>query len=255
VTSDQIISAISSFGTVAAAIATWLTIRQVVKQRRASYMPDLFVAHTCFEAHSKKHDLLSGWYSQDETKGKRKSDLTPDFPECVLQLTNIGLGAARNVTVTWSFPLEAAISEINDLAKQSNIKCLLKSEPEGIRIDLAGTWWWSQVEREQTIEYVLPASISSEKHFIKCPSDYVAVASAALYVALRPGMQWRKAETKNIRALPNLTLALEFDDIGGERYKLDYDIEFELAYADVGELHAYLKPKRKNAWRPRHDKY
>src|SRR6516162_10194020 len=105
-TTDQIISASSSVGTFLAAIATFMTITQISRQRRASYQPDLAFSRVDFEASNDKSSLPLGW-----KKPKTQDDLR-------LSLINLGLGAAKNVWLRWSFPIDESVRQITQLGKQ-----------------------------------------------------------------------------------------------------------------------------------------
>ena len=115
-TLDQGIAIAASLAAAASAFATFLTVRQMTKQRAASYRPDLMFSSKSFSVTSSDSDESSPptvWRA-----GKKSGEMEPphDFS---LELLNVGLGVAKHVRIDWDFSIEQAISQLNALAQKA----------------------------------------------------------------------------------------------------------------------------------------
>jgi hypothetical protein len=108
---DQYISAGSSLAAFLAALATFLTVWQIAKQRRATYRPEIIVMRgrvlTTDDLKNPDLQSLLNWKRSDMEEDTRTYFLGRKYP---LFLVNIGMGAATNVSAAWYFPLEAFIA-------------------------------------------------------------------------------------------------------------------------------------------------
>ena len=96
-TNDQFVALLASIGACLSAVATFLTVRQIAKQREASYRPELALSRVYLEC--TKDPITQGsiptlWAA----KGKDgKTD--PLTRSLSLLLRNVGLGTAKGVSI------------------------------------------------------------------------------------------------------------------------------------------------------------
>src|ERR1035437_5158074 len=118
---DEIIALIASLGTWAAAIAMFLTVRQIRKQSEASYRPELTFTRTIFEGvplstlvksppptgSLYKSPSPGVWLKTgDEHAGDKHAEDKVVLPQFTVPLRNVGLGAAKDIALSWSVPMD-----------------------------------------------------------------------------------------------------------------------------------------------------
>lgn len=86
---------LSGIGACASAVATWRTVREMQRQREASWLPDIACSIPVFT----------------------QSVETPKISIC-----NVGLGVARDVLVEISVPLKEFLPELNRALQNENIR-------------------------------------------------------------------------------------------------------------------------------------
>jgi hypothetical protein len=116
-TTDQFVALFASIGACLSAVATFLTVRQIAKQREASYRPELALSRVYLEC--TKDPLAQGpiptlWAAKGQDG---KTD--PLIRRLSLPLRNVGLGTAKGVSITWTFPFEDITTQVNELAQKS----------------------------------------------------------------------------------------------------------------------------------------
>ena len=229
-TLDQFVALSASLAACASAVATFLTIRQMAKQREASYRPELAFSTTHFEGSSATDGQLPDnwivWTPRSEPSNNQR--------ELEIPLHNVGLGAARDISLTWSFPIERTVEEANALAQQALVPAYLTFEKGMLSItsDSLGKWmsmWKNQ--QHISMDFVLPASIPKESLALRLPHAYIQLCSALVYFAAHI----EKRET--FPAFPSLTAKLEYQDIGGTRHEADFEFTVDLeSFSGKGEV-------------------
>lgn len=199
-TLDQLIATSASVAAGISALATFFTVIQIHIQRKASYRPELVFAKT--------HFTVDG-----SVKTKEHNDR--NFK---IDLFNIGLGAAKNFKIEWSFPIESSVKKVNSLIGQPSENYKLEN---GI---LSWTrennshymsMWKSQ--KNTSIDFFLPASISKDPVNITIPDAY-----ASLWIEHFKNCALR--EDYSNTNFPPLKATITYQDIGGTRYKFKYSV-------------------------------
>lgn len=114
-TIDQIIALLACFGTLLSAIATLLTVRHMKRQRELSYLPDLMISRMFFDGchwPDAKSYFANGWRPSEKVEGDEEILF-------YMPLRNVGLGAAKNISVDWSFPIDEVVCQLNDLGQKN----------------------------------------------------------------------------------------------------------------------------------------
>lgn len=239
-TTDQVIAlgvglftAVGAFAAFASAFATFRTVREIAKQREASYRPELVIPRTLIKGNgSVKRSLPDNWVSASESSNQFTS-----APWFAIPLHNIGLGAARNIIVNWSFPLNEMVKEVNTLAHRSSTQALFVADSGALSIK-----WEGQGDRvvmnrlPNVIDYVLPAAIQKEPVMLPLSLAYIELSSALVFFA-----------KDHILDIPALDATVEYLDIGGQRYRAAFEIKLhiEVLFCSDGSFFGYLEACRK----------
>jgi hypothetical protein len=182
-TIDQMIATSASVGALLAAVATFLTVNEMSKQRSESYMPELVFSRMYLESGAvgvDPIDLATSW----RVKGEQAATQLP------INITNIGLGTAKNVRIDWSFPLEQLLPKLNSTASKLKIDLYMSLDNGILKMSKGASIWRNQ--QMETLDYVLPVSIVKQVDTVAVPSLYlVCVHSIALVCC-----GWRKGHRK-----------------------------------------------------------
>ncbi|PWE14916.1 hypothetical protein [Alcaligenes faecalis] len=231
-TPDQWIALAASVGACLSALATFLTVRQIARQREASFRPELAMSQVHFEAGPDpiRAGLLPTKWIARNWKGK---EMPATFEELSLPLRNIGLGSARGVHLHWDFDLAGTVKSANELAQRTLTPAYFSIDDWGVSIKSEalgnGSSLWKN-QREVVIDFVLPASIDKEPVLVRLPDAYVQLAAALIYLRSRDKGREHSFE------LPSLNAAFKFSDIGGIKHEAVFDVKVHLlALAGSGE--------------------
>ena len=132
-------SFLNSIGTLALALLSYFTVREMAEQRREMAeqrremeerrrelrQPDLLIPTTYYRGTCK-----NSWQwiqkTESEDVGIRSASI---------ELRNVGLGPAKNVSVKWSFALDEAIQKINSLALEIGAKPVAEHRNRDLIVD------------------------------------------------------------------------------------------------------------------------
>lgn len=242
-TIDQTISLAASIGACLSAIAAFLAVRQVSKQRESSYKPELVLSKTIFECLPNfvtEGNIPDRWAPSKENN-EEETNLLRSFS---MPLRNVGLGAAQNIKVTWSFPIEIIVSTVNEITQKSLVPAYFKYENEMLSLKSEGmggstSMWGNQKNRR--IDFVLPAAMDSSPVELELPHAYIQIVSALIHFSA-------KAENlESFLEIPPLDVDIEFSDIGGGQHKSKFSISTELiSVSGKGEtFHGYVESQNR----------
>jgi hypothetical protein len=240
-TFDQYISAGASVGAFLAAFATFLTVWQIAKQRRATYRPDIVVMRarviTTDELNDESIAPLLKW-KRSEEEADRDDFFGNDYP---LLLVNIGMGAATSVSTKWGFPMESFISATRRIAQERGLPEEIEFRNNGgvshVRPQITSFW---RNQQDGYFDYLLPASIDHKPIRLDLPSAYILAVAAHMSLFLKVFGE----EDSKAPQVPPLELSLEFNDIAGQRHRTSYEIEFHWYAVTPHAFEAELVPKR-----------
>jgi hypothetical protein len=232
---NQTIALAASVGACLSATATFLAVRQMAKQREASYRPELALSRTYFDGLTYKGGLPSLWVVPG--KPSVASAITPI--SFAVPLQNIGLGAAKRVTVTWSFAVDDTIKRVNKLAQRTLTPAYFSYEDKGVsfKSDFGESLSGWQNQKKHHIDYVLPAAVQKEPAMLRIPHAYIQLCSALLYFAFKD---------KSFSEPPTLTVTFEYFDIGEHKHRVVFDINLNIIVLghDDAFIMAYLEPEK-----------
>ncbi|CAM4250668.1 hypothetical protein [Flavobacterium terrigena] len=101
------INFISAISALLTAAVTFITVREIKKQREHSYHPDINIAN--FEFYVYKYDIDEEENEEEENifslyySSKKLSEMDPKrgYNELTIDISNIGLGVAKQVSWNW----------------------------------------------------------------------------------------------------------------------------------------------------------
>ncbi len=224
-TLSDAIALLSSLGACVAAIAAFLTIREMATQRRLSYRPEIILSGTTLEATTGApyaRNLPIRWLSDaKQTDDQRTQTERMRFG---IPLVNIGPAAAKRIEIRWSFPIEETTTKINRICELADIPDRIEYRNGNVfcHSELAGIWgsiWRNQ--EHQAIDFVLPAAIQGEPTLLHLPDAYISLTSALVYFSM-------SSKAQEVPDLPLLQCQLSFSDIADEPRSLRYTISIEI---------------------------
>lgn len=207
---DQVISLAASIGACLSSIAAFIAVHLSSKHSKDSYKPELLIARTHFKS------IASGgipceWINESVVEEEESYNMMFSVP-----LLNVGLGAAKEVLINWSFTIEDLVSKVNILAQKSLISAYfeygneilsLRSESRGCRTSI----WKNQ--QKQTVDFVLPAPVVQVPYKLVLPLAYTQLVSALIYFAAKSG------SLEALTDIPPLKASLSYFDIGGSKHE------------------------------------
>ena len=220
-TPDQIIAAIASTAAALSAVATLLTVREIAKQRQASYRAELVFEGRLFRVAAPLSETTAQvtiWDNSDGIDGTRSSGFD-------LRLLNIGLGAAKAVTLTWDFDIDKSVVLANKLAQSAFIGEVIGHDNGLVSVRnrnssaITSNWIAQRIEQ---IDYILPAESAQRVTTVRLPHAYLMLVSKILLNSLA-------LNDPNLANIPTLRSKVQYGDIGEKSFTVEYDIIMEIS--------------------------
>lgn len=215
------INSISAIAALITAIVTFVTVREMKRQREHSYHPDINIAN--FEFYAYKYDqeeeddenIFSIYYSIDKLA---ESAPKTGYNELTIDINNIGLAVAKQVYWQWFVDFE----EIKGVLKQGKNKFIefdIFEDHISVTAKKINVEWFYLSEEENFSDYfsfILPYSVENRKNTIRIPSSYLDLYW--LYRAKEILIDNHSSESK----YPPLQLYLKYTDIHGKEIKKSF---------------------------------
>lgn len=217
-TVDQYIAAIGGVAALATAIATFLTVREVAKQRKATLKPDLISVHQHAYVYVEQppSSLRYFW-----TKDRPATPQSIQHSSYAIAVVNVGAGTAKQLRSEWAVDIESMAARINALARQASAAVSVEVVPGGSEVRIL---WPDRVVGVQLVAnqlahdrgHLLPASLDRDGLQVEVPSVFLTLAS--LQVALGLVNQHEVVNVKDWASLPDAALSLTYLDVDGDRH-------------------------------------
>jgi hypothetical protein len=248
-----VLTLISAIAAAVTAFATLRVVTEMSKQRTQTLLPQLYLSGMRFVTNpveflngdTKNIGNLIKWRV---TSGPDKNDDS----RIEMRVSNLGLGAAVNVRVSWHFTYRHIMERTSDFAQHSEIAIPpeLTSSAASVRVRA-----YDPDEREQVFPYILPSTVEKQSSLLKIPERYVQAVIFELYV-VHTAFYFQRTYLKHdpftqaIPHVPPLILFIGFEDIAGNKYSQSYEIDLGLmwvradsGFALSGEMRPSLKAK------------
>lgn len=254
-TLDQYIALGASVGACLSAIAALVTSWILLRQQRAVIQPRLVLSQTMVRS-TRSHEIpiprMWTETSNDRQRALRAHRDSQWVGKAVekyadrrlfVNVTNSGVGSANEVRVRWTFPIGAAIHQVNHMASRDTALSFVRGRlyvKSDRTIESIG---WRPHQRD-SFDYISPVSSGGEPVRLAVPYAYAIVASSTVFYgehATEACSYW----------IPPLRLDLLYRDIGRHKYKASFHIEFDPACSDpeTGEvIYGFLRHRRRRRW-------
>ncbi len=174
------INSLAAISALVTAIVTWITVREIRKQREHSYHPDINIAN--FDFYVYKYDLTEEEKVEGEIfslyyslKQLSETDPKRGYNELVISINNIGLAVAKNISWAWSIDFEG-IGHALKSEEEDFINYTLKDKDLAVECNKLGVDWFYFINEENGNNYfnfILPYSIENRKNEIKIPASFL----------------------------------------------------------------------------------
>ncbi|MBD8473405.1 hypothetical protein IFT98_05990 [Pseudomonas sp. CFBP 8770] len=214
---DQLIAVSSSVAAAVSALATLFTVLQVSENRKSSYRPEIIFVRTRFDSTRQAGADPHGMMTAEKIS---------------VDAYNIGLGSAKNIELSWSFPIPLALEKINalaaagaDLNHYSYEHGMVSSKGKHAAVSIS--LWRNQ--KVKKLDFALPASVDDQPLSIDIPPAYVMLWEPYVIGAVRIG----KAEL--LADFPLLVCTITYQDVGGVKYKIKREFIFDIVSIDFAK--------------------
>ncbi|MFT6908853.1 MAG: hypothetical protein ACJAS1_005560 [Oleiphilaceae bacterium] len=220
-TTAEWISLGSSIGALAAASISLFTLLELFRQRRASCLPDLCVVQKRFQLRQSDHMVIKLpllWHDVND-----ELDRFSYFAS--IELLNVGFGAAKNISVKWTFDEMKFVESVNQLAQETHQPFFVTEDSGTLRVNVKEGNGLSASTKDSfsQFEYLLPLNYGSSAREISIPSSYTMLAS--IYLALCAGKSSSGDFCFDEVKIPRLNLELSYHDIGKRKIKSSHMLE------------------------------
>ncbi|WP_243359275.1 hypothetical protein [Fundidesulfovibrio terrae] len=234
---SEIIAISASIGTCVSAIATLLTVREISKQRKSSHKPEIafFRTNIIGTTDTKQSgEIPNIWKNNPDEQHS-----CGNFP--FLYLHNIGSGAAKDIEISWSFPIGEVAYETNFILEQHSENKILHYENGSLCINHehshSMSLWRNQ--KNQKIDFLLPVGRDSKAIKIIIPPAYILATSSFIYAS---SISKHFEQLSNIRPLYCTINYNDIDNYNSTRYvKINFDIT--CAHGNGDKFEAILTPQ------------
>jgi hypothetical protein len=220
-TVDQGISLAASIGACMSALAAFFAVRLSSKHSKSSYKPELVISQASFKCSSDKY-IPSEWVNANIVS----KDENTNIGFFSLPLNNVGLGAAKQISIVWSFAIEDVISQINNITKESLIPAYFKHE-KGILAfkseDMGESISMWDNQKNKNLDFVLPAPIDQLPTKLEIPPAFCQLTSALIYFSTQ------NESIKNFPDMPSLYAEMSYFDIGGTKHTSNFILQVNIS--------------------------
>jgi hypothetical protein len=229
---EQMIGIIGQIATWVTVLLVFLTLREMEKQRKASQKPELIVPNVSIFGYAADIDgiYIATHWSNEKLKNEYVVGKLPK-----VTFYNIGSGAAKSIKIKWNFDLQNTVKGIQDYCNKNSLPIIVSSENKAVlSVDLTNNSSSINIEATSNVEqaYLLPASVTSSGLEIDLPLTFLSLISILVFLNSHHAKQEIAKNSsfgtyKPEFEIPKLTLGIEYYDIGGNKYKKKFDIQFE----------------------------
>jgi hypothetical protein len=227
---EQIIGIIGQVATWVTVLLVFLTLREMEKQRKASQKPEIIVPNVSIFGYGDDHDgiLVAARWSNEKIKDEY---VIGKLPKVIFY--NIGSGAAKSIKIKWDFDLQSTVKIIQGYCQKNSLPIIVMNENGKFLLVDSSVM---NIEAMSNIErpYLMPASVITSGLEIELPLTFLSLSSILIFLNSHQITQRleKSLTTETVEYqffdMPELTLELEYYDIGGYEYKKEFDIKIDV---------------------------
>lgn len=249
---------ISAIATAGYAYIAYNTLKEIKNQRETTYKPDVILEKFRFYVYSIVKNDLPYPCDWSETDNGYDFEVTNAKRYFYLKLHNIGLGAAKYITATYSFDIDATLKliEAENNKLPDNLKFSITRNNNSFEFKPNsntppfGSSYFSNVLHVNTLNHILPASITKEATYLIMSHLYLEFISLTIYLmyATAKNVQSTGGEVgrMNFIDLPPLVLKLDYSDISNKAHSKTFEITFSMIVSSLKRVESEFEIKEIN---------
>jgi hypothetical protein len=245
-----IFTIISALAAVAYTIVAFRTLLEIKAQRETTYRPDIIVDEGLFYIYSYKTE--KGEFPVEYTYEKKGQLYHCDnfrMGSFSLNLFNIGLAAAKEIQIEYSFDLDKITSIINEQNKTLPADKIISIRKEKAFLEFkaaenavgGGSFHVINNQLKREINHILPVNVSSNPIKIALPTYILEMHSILIY-----NFWMNDAKEKEFPDLPIINLKMNYLDIGNNKHSKEYELSILYHGGTKNESMNAFKVKQKN---------
>lgn len=237
---------------IAAAVSSYLGFQALVevrKQREATYAPELVLSGGKFYVYNIKLDKLVfpsaiPWeYSYRAKRPNYTAVNTGKIVPLPINIHNIGLGAAKNVTITCETNIDEWLEIFNKISAdvKGELPFTFTSTMQGTILlfksaDYIGLGSRSLNIKQttQTMNHILPASIENKSYNLHMPNIIFYFISALTYLQFYRHSSGNPSAYSVPKPLPNIRINVTYLDIANKKIDKNYVANIDSIANSVG---------------------
>lgn len=209
------IATLTAIASLITGIATLLTVRELIRQRRSQHRPELIIENVGLEAvYSPSMRNKNGITLQPQMAIEARNK----FNAICLVVTNVGRGVARNIHGHWSYDRQAIVTAL--AAHGEFIGGNIWLDGDGTTFEASdGSFmqWTGNSDLEMAPLHPFPESRAANIPF---EGSYIMLSEFLLSVS----METQNLDLLDTPTLPNIRLELTYSDLEGFNYKKTFQI-------------------------------
>ena len=223
-------------------IATWITVLlvlftlfEMVKQRKATYKPDIVISNNSVYVYISQSGFPDIWLEERIAKGDIFETSEPNL-KFQLPIYNLGLGAARDIEIEWKYDHANFIKAVNQISTYSPKKFNLSmTDYDFLLFEIPGKYR-SYINLEGELinkkNFLLPYSMEDKSESISLPQGFMLLVSVYALCDISKCLKERSHFPKF--DIPQIDLSIKYNDIGGSTHSKTF--KFKLLLGEVSLL-------------------
>lgn len=212
-------------------IATFMSVRELKKQRQASFKPDIYLKSSNVYLYTLKHhsgDLLPFNVSQEST-GSNQAKST--FYRPTIDIYNIGAGAAKSLRLKADYNLKEIIDLIHSVNSEGYFHTFFTNRTLTISVPSIGynpVFFVENELSETNIDFSLPSNSGKSVNSIPIPMSYVYLYIVYVYSILFSKPRNGEVRTYTVKPFPKLYYNVEFNDLEDTQHQSDFSVSLDI---------------------------
>lgn len=236
-----------NISTLLMSLISLLTLYEMMKQRRASMLPNILT-----KSRYKVYLIATQELSADGLDMKLAPYMWCDrdmeydsnnffSPRYIIQLTNVGNGTATNIRYKWDFDIEYYLAKIYEKIDINKLEISYKPEEERLLYSTSNAIINTPGLRNN--DYKIPFIQAGQTVNIELNFEFIMLYSTLYFLS------WNNSEKIGASHMqfyndqllfPYPELTIKYNDISGKEYKKKFKINVELGMSSYRKSHLYL---------------
>jgi hypothetical protein len=170
----EIFNIVASISTAIGSFLIFLTLIEMIKQRRALYRPEIIVENCTEKDEIEKAELMNNISRMESIEISGIN---------FIKIYNIGLGAGKNINIHWDFNINDLILYINNNNYMKKYDVKYNKQKNIIKIDdnfSIKTIVNTDLDKLKSIDHLLPVNSDYSPRYINVPISYLLLIGIAL---------------------------------------------------------------------------